>query len=149
MSMTEPVRVATTRFGAIEVPAAETVVFDDGLLGFPAAQRFALIAVDNDSDLYWLQSIDDGSLAFLTTSPWVNFPEYEPDIPDSDREALGLDSPDDASVICLLTVDRDRALVTANLLGPVVINLKSRRARQVVLHDQPWPIDARLGVLPC
>jgi len=52
-------------------------------------------------------------------------------------------------VLCLLTVDRDRELVTANLLGPVVINLKSRRARQVVLHDQPWPIAARLGVVPC
>ena len=149
MSMTEPLRVATTRFGAIEVPAAEAVLFDDGLLGFPDAQRFALISVDDNTDLFWLQSIDDGTLAFLTTSPWVSFPEYEPDIPDSDREALGLDVPDDASVLCLLTVDRDRALVTANLLGPVVINLKSRRARQVVLHDQPWPIDARLGVLPC
>ena len=76
MSMTEPLRVATTRFGAIEVPAAEAVLFDDGLLGFPDAQRFALISVDDNTDLFWLQSIDDGTLAFLTTSPWVNFPEY-------------------------------------------------------------------------
>ena len=149
MSTIEPLRVATTRFGAIEVQPAETVLFEDGLLGFPEAQRFALISVDGDSDLYWLQSVDDGSLAFLTTSPWLNCPDYEPDIPDGDREALNLDSADDASVLCLLTVDRDREVVTANLLGPVVINLKSRRARQVVLHDQPWPIDARLGVTPC
>ena len=149
MSMIEPIRVATTRFGAIEVQPEETVVFDDGLLGFPQARRFALISVDVDSDLYWLQSIDDGALAFLTSLPWSSFPEYEPDIPDSDREALSLDSADDASVLCLLTVDRDRAVVTANLLGPVVINLRSRRARQIVLHDQSWPIDARLGATAC
>lgn len=145
MTMVEPVRVATTRFGVIDVQHGEAVVFEEGLLGFPDAQRFVLITADAGTDLYWLQSLDDGALAFLTASPWTNFPDYEPDIPETDRAALELGSADDASVLCLLTVDREREVVTANLLGPVVINLRSRRARQVVLHDQPWPIDALVG----
>jgi flagellar assembly factor FliW len=149
MSMVEPLRVSTTRFGAIEVAPAAAVMFEDGLLGFPDARRFALIAADDGGDLYWLQSLDEPSLAFLTTSPWTSFPDYEPDIPEPDRAALELDAADDASVLCLLTVDRDQEAVTANLLGPVVINLRSRHARQVVLHDQPWPIAAPLGGAPC
>jgi flagellar assembly factor FliW len=145
MATVEPLRVATTRFGSVEVAPSAAVVFEEGLLGFPEAHRFALIAADDGGDLYWLQSLDDGALAFLSTSPWTSFPDYEPDIPEPDREALDLDSADDASVLCLLTIDREHDMVTANLLGPVVINLRSRRARQVVLHEQGWPIAARLG----
>jgi len=38
--------------------------------------------------------------------------------------------------LCLVTIAGDD--VTANLLGPVVLNVANRTARQVVLADQGW-----------
>lgn len=48
--------------------------------GFPGARSFLAMNVDGHTDLYWLQCIDDGTLAFLAVSPWEYFPDYEPEI---------------------------------------------------------------------
>lgn len=137
----------TTRFGDIAIDEARVFHFADGLPGFPGARSFLAMNVDGNDDLYWLQCLEDGALAFLAVSPWSYFPDYEPEVGDADQQALGLDDADDATVLCLLTVDRDAELITANLLGPLVINTARRIGRQVVLADANWPLAARLGVL--
>jgi flagellar assembly factor FliW len=143
------VHVSTTRFGDLDIDLEQAFHFDEGLLGFPEAHRFALIDANPDADLYWLQSLEDGSLAFLATVPWTHFATYEPEISDDETDSLDLTSPDDASLLCLLTVDRANDRVSANLLGPVVINMRNRRAKQIVLHDANWPVDALLGEQLC
>ena len=135
----------TTRFGDIPLDHDRIFEFPDGLLGFPGAKRFLAMNVDGDPDMYWLQCVDDGSLAFLAISPWLYFPDYEPEIDESEQRTLELDDADDATVLCLLTVDREADLITANLLGPIVVNTAGKRGRQVVLADARWPIAARLG----
>ena len=135
----------TTRFGDIPLDHDRTFAFPDGLLGFPHAKTFLAIDVDDDPDMYWLQCVDDGTLAFLAISPWLYFPDYKPEIDEAEQAALQLDDADDATVLCLLTVDREADLITANLLGPIVLNTAGKLGRQVVLADARWPIAARLG----
>jgi flagellar assembly factor FliW len=135
----------TTRFGDIPLDHDRTFAFPDGLLGFPHAKSFLALNVDDDPDMYWLQCADDGALAFLAISPWIYFPDYEPEIDEGEQHILELDQADDATVLCLLTIDRDADLITANLLGPIVLNIARKLGRQVVLADVRWPIAARLG----
>ena len=135
----------TTRFGDIPLDTARIFDFPDGLLGFPDAKHFLAIDVEGDPDMYWLQCVDDGGLAFLAISPWLYFPDYEPEIDEQEQQTLDLDQPDDATVLCLLTIDREADLITANLLGPLVLNTGAKRGRQVVLADVRWPVAARLG----
>ena len=138
-------QVHSTRFGDIDVDEDRLVRFDEGPLGFPLAVRFALVDVAENEDFYWLQSVDDPELAFLTTVPWPFFPDYAPELPDELRDRLEIIDPVDATVLCLLSVDRDAGEVRANLLGPVVINTRTRKAAQVVLYDQEWSLAAPLG----
>lgn len=138
------VRVATARFGEIEVDDERVITCPEGLPGFPDAHRFALVDVRDTGVFYWLQSLDDPALAFLTVVPWAFYPDYEPELPEADREALGLVSADEALVLCLLTVHREEESITANLMAPVVVNRTSRLARQVVLAEAGWPLQAPL-----
>ena len=140
--------LSTSRFGDIEVDPERTIRFDHGLLGFPDARSFILVETEADPDFYWLQCVEDGRLAFLATVPWDFFPSYEPEIDDEAQAALGIETEADVQVLSLLTVDREAGSVTANLLGPLVVNLRTRLARQVVLHDSGWPLAAPLGA-PC
>lgn len=135
----------TTRFGDITIDERRVFTFEDGLPGFPGATRFLAMTVEDDPDLYWLQCVDDGSLAFLAIVPWQQFPDYEPALTDDDRAHLELVDVDEAMVLCLLTVDRDNDAVTANLLGPIVLNTGRRLGRQVVLTDSRLPLAARIG----
>jgi flagellar assembly factor FliW len=127
------VMIDSEHLGSVEVDESSVIELPAGILGFPEQRRYAIVAAD-DSGLYsWLQSLDEPELAFLTVVPSPFFPDYEPVIPDEDCATIGLTAPEDAQVLCLVTVDDES--VTANLLGPIVLNVRTRMARQVVLTD--------------
>lgn len=127
------VMIDSEHLGTVEVDDAAVVEFPAGIIGFPDQRRYAIVAAD-DSGLYsWLQSLDEPGLAFLALVPAPFFPDYAPVVPDEDCLSIGLADPADAQLLCLVTVGED--LVTANLLGPIVLNVRTRLARQVVLTD--------------
>ena len=137
-------RVSTERFGDLDVEDDRILTFPEGLPGFPGATKFALIDVHGNEAFLWLQSLEDPSLAFLSTVPWPFFPDYEPEVPDSEQQLLELTDASDAMVLCLLTIRREEGEVTANLLGPLVVNQRTRIGRQVVLADSDYPLRAPL-----
>ena len=79
------------------------------------------------------------------TMPLVFFPEYEVVIDDDVERALGLTSPDEVLIYTILTLSgteiRD---LTANLMAPIVVNAKTRRAKQIVLDRSPYTTKHRL-----
>ncbi len=130
----EPMLVETTRFGPIEVDEERIISVDEGIPGFRDLQRFTLVDVEGDQPFFWVQDVDDGELAFLAVVPWDYFPDYTFTLSDDDEFALGVESVDEVLVLSIVTVDRENESVSANLLGPLVVNHRTRRARQVVVH---------------
>lgn len=138
------VALETTRFGNIDITDDTVISITDGIPGFPDFARFVLLEADDEQPFYWLQSTDDGELAFLAVVPWQYFPDYDLKLADDDERALAVEDPDDLLVLNLLTIERDEKNVSANLLGPVVINQGARLARQIVLEGD-FPTRAPLG----
>ena len=132
-------KVASSRFGTLDASGDEVVTLDGGLLGFPDASTFIRVPVDDAEGWLWLQSTTDRELAFLAIVPFKFFPDYDIELPDGDVTALELDDPSDADVLALVTIrhtdEGGVAAVTANLLGPLVINRRTGLGRQVVLSD--------------
>ena len=85
----------TTRFGDVSVDEGRVFAFADGLLGFPTATQFLALDVDDASDIYWLQCVNDGALAFLAISPWAYFPDYTPEIDENDEWSEPCNAPGD------------------------------------------------------
>jgi flagellar assembly factor FliW len=139
------VLVHSERLGDLDVPDDKVLTFPEGLVGFPGDTRFVMIEIEEGASYRWLQSTDDPTLSFLTVIPWPFFPDYEPEVDDVTTQELGLHQPADAIVLCLVTVRDDSPdPVTANLLGPLVINAVSRVGRQVVLAESSYPTRAAL-----
>jgi flagellar assembly factor FliW len=132
-------QVASSRFGTLDATEDQLVAIDGGLLGFPDATSFVRLPVDDAEGWEWLQSTNDGDLAFLVISAFRFFPDYDIELPEGDVTALELDDPSDADVLALVTIRHTEeggiASVTANLLGPLVINHRTGVGRQVVLSD--------------
>lgn len=137
-----PMQVTTSRFGVIEAAEGEVLHFEDGVLGFPDTTSFLRVPIVDADGWLWLQSTTDPELAFLAISAFLFFPDYDFDLPDGDAEAIGLADSADADVLALVTVRRsdegDVESITANLLGPVVVNIRTRQGRQVVLSDSNY-----------
>jgi flagellar assembly factor FliW len=127
------VLVRSDHLGDLDVDDGSVVEVIDGILGFPAATRYAIVPADESGVYVWLQSVDDPSLSFLALVPAPFFPDYAPELDEADQLALGIESEEDAQILCLVTISDDG--VTANLLGPVILHVRDRVARQVVLAD--------------
>jgi flagellar assembly factor FliW len=144
-------QVETSRFGTLEIDETAIITFPDGLPGFEAHRRFAFVPhrmpdPDKPSPFVWFQSLEDGRLAFLITNPLTFFPDYEPVLSASDRNALAADEDGAAlSIYALLTVPSGNPSgITANLLAPLVINTANLRARQVIVNDDRFGLRHRL-----
>lgn len=129
-------RIESDQLGPVEIDESKVLTFPDGLLGFPDITRYALVDAGDDGTYFWLQSVDDPHLTFLAAVPWAFFPDYEPELSTPDQEALALTDAHDAMVLCLLTITE--VAVTANLLGPLVVNALTREGRQIVLGDSEY-----------
>ncbi len=87
--------IETTRFGALDVEERKVITFPDGLPGFEEHRQFTLVPHHTaeggkGSPFVWLQSLEDGTLAFLAMEPHQAFPDYAPRVPRAEMEALAL-----------------------------------------------------------
>lgn len=128
--------VETTRFGPVEVDDNRIISFAAGLLGFANYHRYALLQPDEEGVFYWLQSVETPELAFVVTDPSLWVRDYQAAIRPEQKEELGLTRVDDAQVFVIVN-KYDRTL-TANLQGPLVVNIHSRQAMQLVLAEKRW-----------
>jgi len=139
--MTTMTAFDTVRFGTIQFGPEDIVTFEEGLIGLSDLKSFVLIQHKEDSPFRWLQSLDEGTVAFLVVDPAAYTSNYNPEMPESATTALNLseDTPILVYTVCTIPNGNPRGM-TLNLAGPVVINAESRRARQVVLEDESCPV---------
>lgn len=128
--------VRTTRFGVIEIAEDRVITFPKGLLGFPERTRFCLLEPGDDACFFWLQSLDEPSLAFVVTDPALFVPDYSVPIRKEQMGELELARLEDAQVFVI--VNRVEDHLTGNLQGPLVVNTLSRVGEQIVLAEKRW-----------
>jgi flagellar assembly factor FliW len=116
----------------------EEITFADGLVGCSDWRRFRLIESDEAEPIGLLQSLDDADVGFYVVDPYLIAEDYELEMPPSATRGIGLADWNDALVLCMLVVRQEPLLVTANLLGPLVINRTSGMGVQVVLSGSGY-----------
>jgi flagellar assembly factor FliW len=122
-------------------PPVRVLDLAEPLPGFAGHRDYVLVPADSGGHLFWLQSVAPDGPRFLAVSAASFFPDYVPDLPGVACTELGLETAEDASLYCLVTVpDGDVSAATANLRAPLVVNPDNQRARQLVLTDGLHPI---------
>lgn len=125
-------KIETNRFGTITISEDEIVQFEEGLLGFEAYHKYVVLNTEDGSPFRWLQSVDDGNLAFVIIEPLSFMLEYDLEIPDEDQAALSLERAEDVVIYAIVSIPDNPQDMTANLQGPVVINAKDKKGRQII-----------------
>jgi hypothetical protein len=102
-------------------------------VGLPNLTRHNLSAVP-DSTLYELVSQDDPTIGFIAAAA----DRVKPGVTDR-LKARGLVQ-DGEWVLVILAVHGEPPAITANLAGPLVVDLSKATARQLVLEDPEFPL---------
>jgi flagellar assembly factor FliW len=129
-------QIQTTRFGVVTVDPNHLMTFPQGLIGFAGPARFALLQPNQSGAFYWLQSADEPETAFLVVDPALFFKDYQVSIREETQEDLDLVDAKDGQI--LVVCNRAGEWLTGNLLGPLVINTRTRLGQQVVLTEKKW-----------
>lgn len=134
----------TKYFGEVEYGRGAVVKFRAGLPGFEDEKRFILIDRPDLKPLIFVQSLKTAELCFPTLSVLSLAADYQLEMEEEDRKALGFSANPviGKDVACLAVVNIRETEAVANLLAPLVIELKTRRAVQAVTgggysHAQP------------
>jgi flagellar assembly factor FliW len=136
-------RIETSSFGAVEYTDDAVFEFPAGVPGFEDQCRFLPIERPAYLPLLFLQSLDPAGPCFITLPVLVVDPAYRLAVEPEERTLLGLAGDREpvigADVLCLaiLTVT-GQGPATANLLSPVVVNMKTRVAVQIVQSESGY-----------
>jgi flagellar assembly factor FliW len=141
------VTVRSDLLGELQVRSNDALHFNNGMLGFPECRRFALVRAERDG-LFWLQSMEYSTLAFLLVDPFAVVREYSIDVAPSQLAELGAYRPADIGLLSVVTLPAGPGeQPTANLQGPIAINFATRMAKQLVLSETDFgvrvPIDLK------
>jgi flagellar assembly factor FliW len=128
--------INTSRFGDIDVDESRFIRFPKGVLGFPGQCEYALIQTGQDSGFYWLQAVDRPELAFVVCDPRMFIPDYVVPVKLEELAQIGLTDPSTAQVFTI--VNKVDQMLTGNLQGPLIVNVETRQARQLVLSDKRY-----------
>jgi len=111
--------------------AGLTVVVAGGLIGLPRLRRFVLErGTDETAPFHLLVSLDGTGSCLVVCDVAVLWPEYSDEV----QAAAGAAG---ASLVLAIVTARPGAL-TANMVAPLVVDVASGAARQVVLEGSSW-----------
>jgi flagellar assembly factor FliW len=126
-----------TRFGEVEYDPENLLYFPAGLIGFPTLRKFIVMPNKKEGPLFWIQSVDDPSFAFVLTDPTNFFLDYHILPNDIEKQHLQIDEMDSCFVLTVVTVPPDQN-ISLNLAAPILFSPKSNRAMQVILENAQY-----------
>lgn len=134
-------KLNTRKFGEISIDEDKILFMPEGLPGFLEFKHFVLIEDPKSAPFCWYQSTEDPNLALVVMSPFVFKPDYKIDL----EGFLATRSWDEVTVEQLLIyvvinvlTDQGGKKITANLMGPIIINPQSNEAFQLVIPDSSY-----------
>lgn len=116
------------------------IQFPQGLIGFPGLHTFRLYEPQGSYPLKFLQAVEDEDLSFTAIDVAAIQPELNIPLQPEEAQALALEDPKDALILALVVIPEDPRQMTANLAGPLVINVRTLRGRQLALPTEQFPL---------
>ncbi|MBR3731216.1 MAG: flagellar assembly protein FliW [Spirochaetales bacterium] len=133
--------VNTKAFGPTEVSEQQRLTCDDGLLGFNDIHSFYLIDYpDPNTPFYLLQSDEHTEIAFVLIDPTLIMPDYQLSVSDKDLRQIGVENPSDVLYFSIVTIYDNPQDSTVNLLGPIMINKKNHKAKQMISQNDDYSV---------
>ena len=127
-------KLLTKYHGEQVIEENEIIAFEEGIPGFPDEKKFVLIRLTDDQSFFVLQSVTTSSLAFIVTSPFLTYPNYEFKVDDEIVASLGL-TEEYLNVFSIVTAKDAFEESTINLQAPLIIDTKKGKGKQIILNQ--------------
>jgi len=129
-------KIETDYRGEVEYTESDVIHFEESMYGFDGLRDFLLIGnLEEELPFHWLQSIEDSNLTFVITDPFLFVEEYDFELDEFTTEQLQLENIADLIVFTTVIIPENVEEVTVNLKSPIIINTKTKKAKQIILKE--------------
>ncbi len=128
----------TRQFGPVPIDETKIITFPKGLPGFPDMKKFIILDHENISPFLSFQSVDDEMLAFIIMDPFFFKADYDVDVDSCVVEMnWALEDKEDMFLYVIINAtDPEPKKMTANLMGPLLINIKLKEGVKMIVGDK-------------
>lgn len=129
------------------VPAPEekekiVLRFEDGIYGFEDVKDFILL--ETGGKVIWsLRAADSDFPSLTVVDPFVVMRDYHPVLTDAERKSLGGPADGELCFLAVAVIRKKLEESSVNLKSPIVINTRTKQARQIILENSDYPVRYR------
>jgi len=138
--------IKTKYLGEIEIDEGKIIAFEAGLPGFPEENQFVILDLPGNDILQILQSVRTPDLAFIVANPHHFYKEYEFALDAPILETLNVQDESDIVVLAIMTIEEPFHKSTINLQAPLIINSRTKRAKQYILPHDEYEMKAKISL---
>lgn len=120
------------------------ITFEEGILGFEDVKDYRLYQEDDSSVIWCLQAANSNIPSFIVLDPFNFVEDYRPALTKADLEYLGEQDSSDLCFLVIAVIKPQLEESVANLKAPIVINVNTRKAKQIILENSEYPIRFKL-----
>lgn len=135
-------QIKTKVFGEITIDDDKIIDFPNGIVGFPELVQFTLIHDEEKGrdSIHWLQSLQEPAFAMPVMDPLFVCPDYNPEVDDELLRNIGELHPEEMLILVTVAVPKDLTKMSVNLRGPIIINAAEKKATQVIVEGEEYPV---------
>ena len=134
-------KMMTKHFGEIEYDPARAISFPQGIPGLPEDTEYLLMSENaNEDTFFWLQSLQNGDIAFTLMNVYDVIPTYDPKVDEEQLVDLGEIGDNNLEIYNIVVIPEYVRHMRVNLKAPVVINSVAGLGKQVICTNEDYPI---------
>lgn len=150
MDVAEGTRIGmkeTPRITSSGLPWTEDQVirFPGGLPGFENARKFIIMSAPEHQPFHWMECVDEGNtIRFAIINPLSFRPDYQPKIKKEELASLNIVDPKELLLYVIVTLRAPLMESTANLMGPLFINIREKVGKQIIIENDAYSLRERI-----
>lgn len=114
--------------------------FSEGILGFEDIHEYLLYHEDENNIIWSLQAANSDIPSFIVIDPFTVCPGYNPALTESELRSFGNPDPTDLCFLVIAVIRPEPSESVVNLKAPIVIDINTREAKQIILENSEYPL---------
>jgi flagellar assembly factor FliW len=128
------------RLQSLAVHSEKIFHFPEGLPAFEYIKEFVFLFKPKTAPFLYMQALEPADISFICIDPFLIYPNYKPRLSDRDVSFLHLNKAEDVLMLSIVTIRESVTEITANLQGPITINMQASLGKQIICENQKYPV---------
>ncbi len=128
----------------VEWTEDQVIHFPNGLPGFENARKFIIMSVPEHQPFHWMECVDGNNIRFAIINPLSFRPDYQPKIKKEELASLNIEDIKELLLYVIVTLRTPLVESTANLMGPLFINIREKIGKQIIIENDAYSLRERI-----